>query len=42
MRKRVYPRWIEQGRMTQAEADRQIQIMEEIAGDYREVGALPL
>lgn len=42
MRKRVYPRWVQDGRMSQAEADRQIQIMDEIAGDYREAGALPL
>lgn len=35
MRKRVYPRWVEAGRMTQAQAERQIAIMSEIADDYR-------
>ncbi len=34
MRRRVYPRWIETKRMTQAEADRQQAIMDEIAVDY--------
>lgn len=34
MRKRVYPRWVEAGRMTQAKADQEIRIMEEIAADY--------
>lgn len=28
MRKHVYPRWIANGRMTQEEADRQIEAME--------------
>lgn len=34
MRKRAYPRWVTQGRMTQAEADREIALMDEIARDY--------
>ena len=33
-RKRVYPRLVERGTMTQAFADRQIQIMAAIACDY--------
>lgn len=36
MRKRVYPRWVEQGRMTQAKADEEIALMEAIAADYAE------
>ena len=36
MRRRVYPRWVAQGRMTQAEADHQIRVMEAIAADYAE------
>jgi hypothetical protein len=35
MRKRVYPRFIAQNKMKQAEADRQVAIMEDIAEDYR-------
>lgn len=31
MRKRVYPRWVEGGRMTQAKADRGLALMEAIA-----------
>lgn len=34
MRRRVYPRWVEGGRMTQAAADRELAIMEAIAADY--------
>lgn len=30
MRKRVYPRWIEQGRMTQKKADDEIAAMEAV------------
>lgn len=33
-RKRVYPRLIEQGRMSAPEADRQIAVMTQIAADY--------
>lgn len=33
-RRRVYPRLINQGKLTQAEADRQIDIMASIAADY--------
>lgn len=35
MRKRVYPRWVESGRMTKAKAEREIAVMEAIAADYR-------
>lgn len=34
-RRRVYPRWVEDGRMTQAFANEQIAMMEQIASDYR-------
>ncbi|WP_185982847.1 hypothetical protein [Aureimonas mangrovi] len=34
-RRRVYPRFVSDGRMTQAFADRQIAVMEAIAADYR-------
>jgi len=34
MRKRVYPRWVEKGTMTQAQADREIATMEAILADY--------
>jgi hypothetical protein len=34
MRKRVYPRLVTSGRMTQPEADRGIAMMEEIVSDY--------
>lgn len=36
MRRRVYPRWVADGRMTQAEADREIALMQAIAEDYAE------
>ena len=36
MRRRVYPRLVADGRMTQQSADRQIAIMEAIAADYAE------
>lgn len=36
MRRRVYPRWIAEGRMTQTMADREIAIMDAIAADYAE------
>lgn len=35
MRRRVYPRWCADGRMTQAKADQEIAVMESIAADYR-------
>lgn len=34
MRRRVYPRWVESGKMTQAKADHEIRVMEAIAADY--------
>lgn len=36
LRRRVYPRFVMDGRMTQADADREISIMQEIADDYAE------
>lgn len=36
MRRRVYPRWVQEGRMTQADADREIALMQAIAEDYAE------
>lgn len=42
MRRRVYPRWVSDGRMTQASADKQIAIMDAIAADYRSKEQLPL
>ena len=35
MRRRVYPRFVEEGKMSQVQADREIAIMEAIAEDYR-------
>lgn len=35
MRRRVYPRWVADGRMTQAKANAEIATMEAIAADYR-------
>jgi hypothetical protein len=35
MRLKVYPRWIEKGKMTQEKADHEIAVMREIADDYR-------
>ena len=37
MRKKVYPRWVTQGRLSLPQADYQIRIMEEIAEDYRKL-----
>ena len=34
MRRRVYPRLVDGGKLTQAESDRQIAIMEAVAVDY--------
>ena len=42
MRRRVYPRWVIDGRMTQVSADKQIALMDEIAADYRSKEQLPL
>lgn len=38
MRKRVYPRWVEAGRLTPQKAEIEIAIMEAIAEDYRDPG----
>lgn len=37
MRRKVYPRWVADGRMKQEQADREIAIMESIAMDYSAV-----
>jgi hypothetical protein len=34
-RRRVYPRWVADGRMKQDFADQQISMMEEISAEYR-------
>ena len=34
MRERVYPRWVQQNKITQNEANEQIAIMKEIQDDY--------
>ncbi len=34
MRRRVYPRWVEAGRMTREEAEREIAVMDAIVADY--------
>ena len=36
MRRRVFPRWVAAGRLTQDAADRRIAVMEAIAADYAE------
>lgn len=37
LRKRVYPRWVLAGKMTQEKADRETALMEEIVEDYRRI-----
>ena len=39
MRERVYPRWVASGRMTKAQADKELATMREIAEDYRKLEA---
>lgn len=39
MRRSAYPKWIKARRMTQDEADRHLDIMQEIADDYRRADA---
>ena len=36
MRKKVFPTWVLQGRISQAISDKRIKIMEEILADYQE------
>lgn len=36
MRRRVYPRWVQTGKMLQVSADREIATMEAILADYQE------
>lgn len=38
MRRSVYPRWVNSGKMKQSDADYQIAIMEQIAKDYGGTG----
>jgi hypothetical protein len=35
LRRNVYPKWVAQGKMTQAAAEKEIQTLEDIANDYR-------
>jgi hypothetical protein len=35
MRRRVYPRWVELGKMKMRQAEHEIEVMEAIADDYR-------
>lgn len=45
LRKRVYPRWVESGKMMQGQAHLQIALMDAIAADYAQLeaqAALPL
>lgn len=37
MRKRVYPRWVSEGRMSQEKADQEIACMAAIVEDYRKI-----
>lgn len=37
LRRRVYPRWVADKRMSQELADKQIAIFEEIAADYQKL-----
>jgi hypothetical protein len=39
MRKRVYPRWVEGGRMTQVKADSEMKSMEAVADTLRGIQA---
>lgn len=38
LRRRVYPRWTEAGKLSQAAAERQIAVMEAVAATLRRVG----
>jgi hypothetical protein len=40
-RLRVYPKWVEQLRMTADKAERETALMAEIADDYREIAYAP-
>jgi len=39
MRMRVYPRWVQDDRMSQAQANREIECMRQIAADYADAAA---
>ncbi len=34
MRERVYPKWVQSGRMKQAEADKEIRVLKAVLHDY--------
>jgi hypothetical protein len=42
MRRRVYPRWVANGKMTQDQADREIELMAAILADYEKASALEM
>jgi hypothetical protein len=42
MRKRVYPRWVEMGKMKLDQAEREIALMQAIAADYEGPAAIEL
>lgn len=39
-RRRLYPRWVEQRKLSQDEADREIEIMSAIVDDYAKCAAI--
>ena len=39
LRRRVYPRWVESGRLTEAAAARQIAVMEAVARSLRDLAS---
>lgn len=39
MRKRVYPKWIAEGKMTAEQAHREIETMQAIADDYQKMSS---
>lgn len=41
MRRKAYPNWIQQRRMTQVDADREIEIMAAIVADYQREAGVP-
>lgn len=41
-RRQVYPRRVEQGKMKQADADREIEVMEAIVEDYAKAAAVEI
>jgi len=41
MRRKVYPAWVRTARMREAQAEREIALMEAIVADYRERAGMP-